>query len=187
MAFLKKSGRLGGSKSKVSTDSDLAADWMAQGSSSSSSSQTTQDAAAAGKRREEAEAEAEADRRRLLNVNRYAAGGGGGGAAFTKIRKQEQSRVEKMQNQTFTRWVNLQLTQQSGSRPMLDLVQGLASGENLLRLLAVLSGKNPSAQTATSTLSSVARYHFYLLPILFLFTSIYNIYILSVVLFRITS
>lgn len=155
MAFLKKSGRLGGSKSKVSTDSDLAADWMAQGSSSSSSSQTTQDAAAAGKRREEAEAEAEADRRRLLNVNRYAAGGGGGGAAaFTKIRKQEQSRVEKMQNQTFTRWVNLQLTQQSGSRAMLDLVQGLASGENLLRLLAVLSGKNPSAQTATSTLSS---------------------------------
>ena len=159
MAFLKKSGRLGSSKSKVSTDSDLAADWMAQGSSSSSSAQTAQDAAAAGKRREEAEAEA--DRRRLLNVNRYAAGGGGGGAAaFTKIRKQEQSRVEKMQNQTFTRWVNLQLTQQSGSRPMLDLVQGLASGENLLRLLAVLSGKNPSAQTATSTLSSVARYHF---------------------------
>lgn len=176
MAFLKKSGRLGGSKSKVSTDSDLAADWMAQGSSSSSSSQTTQDAAAAGKRREEAEAEAEADRRRLLNVNRYAAGGGGGGAAaFTKIRKQEQSRVEKMQNQTFTRWVNLQLIQQSGSRPMLDLVQGLASGENLLRLLAVLSGKNPSAQTSTSTLSSsVARYHFYFLfYFIFLFLPFY--------------
>jgi CO/xanthine dehydrogenase Mo-binding subunit len=183
MAFLKKSGRLGGSKSKVSsptTDSDLAADWMAQGSSSSSSSssssQTAQDAAATRKRREEAEAEAEADRRRLLNVNRYAAGGGGGGAAaFTKIRKQEQSRVEKMQNQTFTRWVNLQLQHSgsSASRPMLDLVQGLASGENLLRLLAVLSGKNPSAtaQTSTSSLSSsVSRYFFISYFYSFIFT-----------------
>jgi hypothetical protein len=161
-SFLKKSGRLGGAKSKVSSpDADLPADWMAQ-TPSSSSPQPTQDAAAARKRREEAEADAEAERRRLLNVNRYAAGGGGGGggAAFTKMRKQEQSRLEKMQNQTFTRWVNLQLHAGGGggTAPMADLVQGLASGENLLRLLSVLSRKN--ASSSSSSLPGYRHLHF---------------------------
>lgn len=145
MSFLKKSlGRSSGSKLK-SASSTTSPPWA-----------TAADVEAERRERERETAREEAQRRQLLNVNRYAAGGGGA-PAFTQMRKQEQSRVEKMQNQTFTRWVNLQLSN-TGAEPLLDLVQGLASGENLLRLLAVLSGKSvvaaPSAGAHGQNLSN---------------------------------
>jgi len=141
MSFLRKS--LGAGKKKdphlhQSASSTTLPPWMLE-----QQRQQGSNSPAAGSRGTSA-GESEADRRkRLDSVNRYAAGG----VAFTQVRKQEQSRVEKMQNQTFTRWVNLHLTG-AGHQPVADLVQGFASGDSLLLLLSILSGQNPTRGTA---------------------------------------
>jgi len=129
MSFLRKSlGRNSDSRLKKTSSTNSLPPWAGE--------QQKED------EKKKLEAQAESDRRRLLNVNRYA--GVSGAPAFTKMRKQEQSRVETMQNHTFTRWVNLQLAS-AGVQPVPGLVEGFATGENLLRLLSALSGKTPAS------------------------------------------
>jgi len=99
-----------------------------------------------GDQRKKAEEEREArekeelSRKLRLSVDRKDAGN------ITVLRGQEQNAVETLQSRTFTKWINLIF---EGNDPLPDLVTGLQNGENLCRLLSILSGKPVAAPVSS--------------------------------------